>query len=351
MNHPIIGSRRAAISYFGAWLLVYFVDVAITLYYSKKALEIVMVQDGVFCAVFSLLGITLWYIVNSCRNPRSWVLIALNHITYATFFVLFWYLVSSSIVKALLPASTFESQPYSEVMPFIILVGGAGYIITVLGYYLHIYSEDLHLKHENEVMLQKSLKEVEINMLRAQINPHFLFNSLNSVSSLTMVDGEKAQEMVVKLSDYLRYTVSQATADQVPLRMELENIHRYLDIEKVRFGQKLKYSFVVDDMALEVGIPAMILQPLFENAIKHGVYESTEPIEITTTVSLEEEAMVVAIRNNYEKSAPMSKGAGIGLRNIAERLRLIYYNDKLLRINDDGSHFEVVIIIPIAPKK
>lgn len=161
-----------------------------------------------------------------------------------------------------------------------------------------------------------------------------------------MIDAEKAQDMVVKLSDYLRYTVSQAGNNLVTLQKEIENINRYLDIEKVRFGGKLQYLFNIPERALGLELPAMLLQPLFENAIKHGVYESTEPITITTNVFTFNDSMVVEIENNYQKGTPMRKGEGIGLRNISERLKLEYKNEKLLKVKDENGLFKVTVIIP-----
>lgn len=161
-----------------------------------------------------------------------------------------------------------------------------------------------------------------------------------------MVDAERAQEMVIKLSDYMRYTVSQEKSVMASLGREIDNIHRYLDIEKTRFGSKLQYQFMIEEPAAEVSIPVMILQPLYENAIKHGVYESTEPILVETRAYMEEDVLIVSIKNNYQDGAPMVAGAGIGLRNIAERLKLIYQNETLLRIRNENQQFEVTLIIP-----
>ena len=165
-----------------------------------------------------------------------------------------------------------------------------------------------------------------------------------------MVDAERAQEMVIKLSDYMRYTVSQEKSVMATLGREIDNIHRYLDIEKTRFGSKLQYKFDIDDDSVEAAIPGMILQPLYENAIKHGVYESTEPILIETRAFMDNDILIVSIKNNYQSGAPMVAGAGIGLRNIAERLKLIYQNETLLRIKNENQQFEVTLIIPPVKK-
>ena len=194
--------------------------------------------------------------------------------------------------------------------------------------------------------MQELLKEAELNFLKAQINPHFLFNSLNSVSALTLSEPAKAQDMIIKLSDFLRYVISQNENKLSPLSKELENIQRYLEIEKIRFGDKLSFIFNVDEASMGFLIPVLILQPLYENAIKHGVYESIDPITIRTDVQLEENYLLITINNNYELEPVQFKGAGIGIKNIKERLNLMYHNPGLLIVKKTESNFEVQLTIP-----
>lgn len=349
-NHPILKNRVLAIGYSAIWFFVLTVNTALEYYYGDSSFFEVMLGNTIFCAVFALLAIPLWYNVGSCMLQRGWVMFVFNHLATASIFIIVWYFISYNLVVAIFPFGNVANTASDKLIPFVIFSGIMGYAIVILSYYLHIYSCDLREKHDKELLLQRSLKEVEISLLRSQINPHFLFNSLNSISSLTMVDSTRAQEMVVKLSDYLRYTVSQEKTNFVSVSKEVENIHRYLEIEKIRFGSKLQYRFVIEDDALDADIPAMILQPLYENAIKHGVYESTEPILVETKVYMEDGVLIVSIKNNYQDGAPMGKGAGIGLRNIAERLKLIYQNETLLHIKNENQVFEVTLIIPSVKK-
>jgi two-component system, LytTR family, sensor kinase len=151
--------------------------------------------------------------------------------------------------------------------------------------------------------LKSLVKEAELHALKSQINPHFLFNSLNSISSLTMTDPLKAQEMVINLSSLMRYSLKHDQVDKVPFSEELKNNQLYLQIEKVRFGNKFNAVFDIDDKCLNANIPNMILQPLYENAIKYGVYEATEPVDIITRkafvlmMSLKLPSAIIMIRN------------------------------------------------------
>ena len=124
------------------------------------------------------------------------------------------------------------------------------------------------------------VKEAELKSLKYQINPHFIFNSLNSISSLTISDPQKAQEMTIKLSSFLRSTLSKNEKQKSKLSEEISNAKLYLDIEKVRFDDKFEFIEEVENACKDMEVPSMILQPLFENAIKHGVYESLEKVTI-----------------------------------------------------------------------
>jgi LytS/YehU family sensor histidine kinase len=237
-------------------------------------------------------------------------------------------------------------DPLMVSIPNKIISGIIFYIVIALAYYLFIYYINLQEKVKVESRLRMVLKETELNMLKSQINPHFLFNSLNSISSLTITNPEKAREMVIKLSDFLRYSVSNNATSFTTLETEMANIRRYLEIEKVRFGDKLLFTFNLDGSCRMHQIPVMLLQPLFENAIKHGVYESTEQVSIEMDCKYKEGYLEICIVNDFDPNAHPRKGTGIGLNNIRERLRLLYKNDKLLRTVVEGTRFSVFLSLP-----
>ena len=147
-------------------------------------------------------------------------------------------------------------------------------------------------------------------MLKAQINPHFIFNSLNSISSLTLSSPEDAREMIVKMSEFLRYSLGQ-DSEQISLRVELDQIKRYLDIEKVRFGDQLVFESVMDQECLEWPVPRLILQPLFENAIKHGLYESIETVTISLAGSKKGNNILLTISNNFDPGLLFQMGQAL----------------------------------------
>jgi LytS/YehU family sensor histidine kinase len=161
-----------------------------------------------------------------------------------------------------------------------------------------------------------------------------------------MTDPGKAQEMVINLSQLMRYSLKHDQSEKVTVQQEIDNNKLYLKIEKVRFGKKLNPVFAVEEGCLKAEIPNMILQPLYENAIKYGVYEATETIDVITHCRCNDDKLVVTISNTYDKNVVSKKGEGIGLRNIRDRLQVIYGNPHLLTIEDKQNEFTVTLTIP-----
>jgi LytS/YehU family sensor histidine kinase len=220
------------------------------------------------------------------------------------------------------------------------------YILVVLVYYLIIYIYNFREKVSREAELKDLIKDAELSWLKLQVNPHFLFNSLNSVSSLTMTSPEKAQEMITRLSELLRYSLSQSPDSMVALKDEINNCVKYLEIEKVRFGSRLTYSINNPDELMNIRVPSMILQPLFENAIKHSVAQSAETSTITAEISRDNFGVIITVSNTLPESPPSTRGTGLGLANIKRRMNLIYGISNLLTVNKTETIFSVVVRIP-----
>jgi len=183
--------------------------------------------------------------------------------------------------------------------------------------------------------------------LKFQINPHFIFNSLNSLSALTTINPKKAKVMIQKLADFLRYTLSNNEIQKNKLHEELKNINLYLEIEKIRFEDKFEYIEKINEECKQVEVPNMILQPLIENAIKHAVYETLDKVTLTLTCIRENHFLKLNLTNNYDKETDAKKNSGIGLKNIEERLRLLYSRDNLLKVNKTDDTFSVSMYIPL----
>jgi len=231
------------------------------------------------------------------------------------------------------------------------VVGILFYAIIVSLNYVIIYYNNFREKELKESELNSLVKEAELKTLKYQINPHFIFNSLNSISSLTISNPEKAREMTIKLSDFLRSTLSKNEKMKTILSEELKTIKIYLDIEKTRFEEMFEYVEDISNECSSIEVPAMLLQPVFENAIKHGVYESIEKVIIKMNCKKDGEYLKITIENNFDPEAVPRKGEGIGLTNIKSRLKLIYNQENLLTFTKENNIFKVNIFIPILSKE
>jgi len=346
MAHPVLSSLKTKFLYITIWALVAVAHIVFINHYNTFGI-LTSVADGlVFNLIFALVAIPVWYIISNKPDKPGLINLLVNQITSAIVALMFWIGASILLLNLIFPASKDYHTFLISSIPWRVVIGLFFYSTTVLIYYISIYYENVQERAKTELQLRELIKQAELDLLKSQINPHFLFNSLNSISSLTMTDAVKAQDMIIKLSEYLRYSISQPVSQLTSLGAELENINRYLEIEQVRFGKKLIYKNEIEDGCNELKIPAMILQPLYENAIKHGVYESTEPICIRTLAAREGEALKISVTNNFDPDAYIRKGAGMGLRNIRERLKLLYRNELLLKTVKTTETFEVTLIIP-----
>ncbi|MCX6246911.1 MAG: histidine kinase [Bacteroidetes bacterium] len=346
-QHPVIQSIKTTLIYFAVWILLSGVHFFLLSYYYHLPVPVAVTDALVFNIIYSLLGLILWYAIRfSQPKYPSFSTLALYQLTFLVVFLSIWAGGSYSLLKAIF-ASNYKYQDFLDnSIPWRVIIGTFFYFLLVLVYYLVIYYHNLQEKTKAEGRLNEMVRESELNLLKSQINPHFLFNSLNSISSLTITNPEQAREMTIKLSDFLRYSVSMGKNKFAALGKELDHIRRYLDIEKVRFGNKLQYSFNIEESCLFCEIPVMILQPLYENAVKHGVYESTGEITVNTTARSVSGYLEIIITNDFEPGAPSRKGTGIGLANIRERMKLLYKDEQVMKTQVKGNKFEVLLVLP-----
>ena len=200
---------------------------------------------------------------------------------------------------------------------------------------------------EKKVEMEQLAKDAELFKLRQQLQPHFLFNSLNSISALAGSQPEKARHMIQQLSDFLRGTLKKEDQQSVPLQEEIAYLELYLDIEKVRFGHRLETQIEISELALQALIPPMILQPLVENAIKFGLYDTIDAVTISIQASIVNHDLVVTVSNPFdENSLPSGKGTGFGLSYIQRRLFLLFGRTGLLNSSSKDQLFRATLTIP-----
>ena len=348
-GNPIFRNYRGRIVYAGGWLVIALVQtVAVYVTASGLPLGYALADSVVFSFLPACIIIPLWYPVRFNQWEKiSWQFKLTAHVLLGFIVVVGWITPGFVICYMIGYGNAEYRQFLSMSLWWKSLQGILFYVVSILVYYLYIHVEKLNEKAANELHLNRLLKDVELNMLKSQINQHFLFNSMNSVNSLILRNPEQAQKMLIALSDYLRYAVMASNSVYSCVADEMENIARYLSIEKLRFGDKLIYETDIDPHTLTAEIPAMLLQPLFENAIKHGVYESLETVRIIAKVSKDSQYLSVMLCNDFdEDSVSKKKGSGTGLQNIRKQLRLLYGTSATIQTKSENRTFIVILKIP-----
>jgi len=344
MKHPLTNNYRLLLYYSLFWGVIATINIILQVLWYNVPITYSLLDSGSNYILYPLLGSSIWYSIryNSLEEVSVGRLF-LFHFIAASILCGIWVYISYAIYQ---PFIYDDNKFLKDGLPSKIFVGYVMYIIYLVFFYAVNYYQSLKEKIKKEVEYKALIREAELQALKSQINPHFLFNSLNSISSLTVSNPEKAQEMVINLSNFMRYSLMHNEKEMVSFSRELDNIKLYLSIEKVRFGKKLNAEFEIDAHCMEAEIPNMILQPLFENAIKYGVYETTEQVTIKATCECDGNLLKISIVNDYDSSTIKRRGEGIGLRNIRKRMEIIYNQPDLIKITDHKTSFEVQLVIP-----
>jgi two-component system LytT family sensor kinase len=239
--------------------------------------------------------------------------------------------------------ANFFSRSWAVRMDFAFLQIGCMCILSVLWYSAEEEQENRQRRNDAE----RLAKEAELFKLRQQLAPHFLFNSLNSISALIGSRPEQARRMIQQLSDFLRGNLRKEDQQWVPLAEELQYLELYLEIEKVRFGHRLSTELDYAPECLEYRLPSMLLQPIVENAIKFGLYDTTESVTISIRARLENGYIQIEVVNPFdpETSRP-KKGTGFGLTSIQRRLYLLFARPDLLETRVEENLFITIVRIP-----
>ncbi len=296
----------------------------------------------------ALLGACCIFIINNMRyylpkKERYGYVIFMSFALSAV-----WLFVSKIILKIIFKGDQFYLQVLnlSLVLRYAIafLIIACNTLASLLWYSQKEQRED----SERKADIEKIARDAELNKIRHQLQPHFLFNSLNSISALTGQQPEKARHMIQQLSDFLRGTLKNESQQWINLQNEIEYLELYLDIEKVRFGYRLRTMVNCPAETLEAKLPSMLLQPLVENAIKFGLYDTIGEVEIKISATIQNNMLQVAVHNPFDESTAMPfKGNGFGLSSVRRRLFLLFGRHDLLEIKKEDQQFIVLLNVPM----
>jgi two-component system LytT family sensor kinase len=224
-----------------------------------------------------------------------------------------------------------------------LLATGFMALVSELWYTLEEYKET----EDRSKAASQLAKDAELYKLRQQLQPHFLFNSLNSISALVVMKPELARKMIQQLSDFLRGTLKREENQWITLEDELQHLQLYLDIEKVRFGHRLNTEVNCDEKAMAQRIPHMLLQPVVENAIKFGLYDTTDAVTIRIAATDATDHLLITVQNPFDPQTSSPKhGTGFGLSSVQRRLYLLFARNDLLTTTAQADLFTTTVKIP-----
>ena len=263
---------------------------------------------------------------------------------------LLWFAAGSAwaaLCRLLLP----EGAAVAVTRPFVAVMLGIGmllYWMTAVAHYLALEFERARQAETRALESRLLAQDAELRMLRTQIDPHFLFNSLNSVSALTGIDPARARDMTVQLAGFFRQTLGLEAHRMVALADEVALVERFLSIEQVRFGPRLAFTHSLGEGAGACLLPPMILQPLVENAVKHGVGQLLDGGTITVSAERTGSLLRIRVGNDVDpdESGVRDAGTGIGLENVRQRLAAAYGREASVHWAREDNTFRVDLVLP-----
>jgi len=301
------------------------------------------------CLIYEFVCLSAWY---SCKatpiDTTPVKRLFVTHVVAATIISFLWMQTARLLAYLLSQLHSFQGLD-QKFAPHAALLFGPGfvlYVLAVASHYVILTMEESRAAQARALETSILARDAELKALKAQINPHFLFNSLNSISALTSKDPAKAQEMCILLADFLRMTLGLGEKTLVPLREELELLQRFLAIERVRFGERLQVDAHLEAQAQACLLPPLILQPLVENAIIHGIAGLPAGGTVRLTAECSGGQLHLSIENSVDPDSAPSRKGGLGLANVRQRLETRYGKEATMKVAAEEELFRVTLSLP-----
>lgn len=343
--HPLFQTRAGIVAYFAAWtplgwILGFVLGSGARLHWYESA----AITAPLTC-IIALVCLSPWYTCKALPLTKTQPVKLLGvHLVTAMWASAIVVPVARGIVTLWARVYPGLDTKFGQAVP---VLTGMVFLLYLMSIALHYLVVQVESSRQSEVLA----REAELKALKSQINPHFLFNSLNSISALTSLDPPKAREMCIRLSDFLRSSLRLGERTSVPFGEELALTNSYLDVEQVRFGQRLRVNLDFEVACSACEVPPLLLQPLVENAIKHGVASLAEGGEISMSARVSHEQLRFIVENPFDPDAPAQRKSGFGLANVRKRLQARYGGAASLDIQIEKQLYRVTLSVPYKAKR
>ncbi|MDR2697544.1 MAG: histidine kinase [Holophagales bacterium] len=347
--HPVLSGGANLGAYFLGWLFVAFACAGLT--FAGNGKLIYSLAFGAISALLaSLLFFPVYYPCLALKPGKTGTAILLSSLAVAAAaFGVIW-AGAMFLALYLLRQTGYESFQMPNFVT-LVLMGSVLCVLTEAVYYIYIAHTRTREAERLEQELRVMAREAELRALRAQLNPHFLFNSLNSINALTGADPKRAREMCVLLSDFLRKGLRLGERLSVPLSEELDLLKNYFTIEQIRFGSRLEVDWEIDDTALNAEVPTLLLQPLVENAIKHGISQLIEGGTVRIKAGVKGVNVLILLENPVDSDVKHPKGLGLGIKQVRQRLAASFGADGHMEVDSKNGLHSVRLFFPFIKKE
>lgn len=320
--HPILASRTRLALYATAWLALASMFISILAQAGIVGWVEGALVVGPVCILYAFVCLSTWFLCRAFPPGQTRAAVLAGAVALAPA------AMSSLCLAALAAQAAFAARWFAGVDERLARAApalfGYGYLLALLAiaiHYILLAFERSREADERAAAARLAAREAELRALKAQLNPHFLFNSLHSISALTSIEPAQARRMCVLLADFLRLTLAVGDKSSITLGEELALARSYLAVEKIRFRARLRVEEKVEDGCNRCLVPPLLLQPLVENAVRHGVATLSEDAFVRLTAARVSGVLRLAVENNFDPDAPPRPSGGVGLKNVRERLK------------------------------
>lgn len=347
--HPILKDRRTLSLYLLAWLAPGMTLAALLVTTAGASWGSAICFSLPAMTVYAFMSLSAWYVCRAFPLPGTDLATILTSLLLAALLSSgLWLLACYGWAAALewIEPGLAPGERYAASLPLLVSFGTGLFLIAAAVHYLIESLDSARRTERSALELQVLARDAELKALRAQIDPHFLFNSLNSISALTSADPEGARTMTLMLADFLRMSMNYGALEMIRLEQELTLVRHFLEIEKVRFGNRLVVQTEAEAGTLPLEVPPLLLQPLAENAVNHGIARLPQGGEILLRTEILGPAVRLSIQNPVDPARPRGRAEGMGLRIVRQRLERVYGGGGRLDVTETGGVFLAVITIP-----
>lgn len=335
--HPLLRSAKGILQYTLVWfvptlLIVGLLGITGTLHWADA-----LILAVVLVLPYAAICLTPWYVCRMLplKDEFLWKAL-LNHLAAAFISSVLWMKAAGFVLP----------QRLHQHLALLFAAGMMLYLLSVALHYVYLAIEDSKEAIRREQQARVLAREAELKALKAQINPHFLFNCLNSISALTAIDAAQAREMCIRLSDFLRNTLRMGEKEAIPFGEELALVNTYLAVEQVRFGARLKVERSIEAGCEGCSVPPLLLQPLVENSVKHGIASLVDGGTIQLRASCSNGSLHIRVENDFDPESPALRRTGLGLTNVRNRIATRHGNRGRLDVTVSESRHRVDVLIP-----